>query len=320
MRAVRIHDPGGPEAMRLEEIPTPEPGPGEVRIRVAAAGVNFIDVYHRSGFYPLPSLPAGLGREGSGTVEAVGAGVDGFVEGDRVAFVDAPGAYADEVLLPAARAVPVPDTVELETAAACLLQGMTAHYLLHTLGRVTTGDRVLVHAAAGGVGLLAVQMAKAAGAYVVGACGSEEKAARARQAGADACVLTGGDWVAAVLAATDGRGVDLALDGVGRATFEGSVRATRVRGQIVLFGQASGEPEPIRPRRLLGSRTLSCASLFDYVRERAELLERAAAVFDAIAAGRLAIHVDRRFPLAEAADAHRRLEGRQSSGKILLVP
>jgi NADPH2:quinone reductase len=290
-------------------------------VAVHAAGVNFIDVYLRSGYYPSGPLPAGAGKEGSGVVEAVGPGVDEPAVGDRVAFVDAAGAYAERVVLAAERTIPLPEGVGFEAGAALPLQGMTAHYLTHTIRPLTPGDRVLIQAVAGGVGLLATQMAKISGAEVIGTCSTPEKAERARAAGADHVILyTETDFVAEVERLTGGRGVDLAIDGVGRATFTGSVAATRVRGHVILFGPASGEPEPIRPRKLLGSRTLTSATLFDYVRERRELLARAAAVFGWHREGRLDPHVDRVLPLAEAAEAHRLLEGRKTSGKLLLEP
>ncbi|HEX6199013.1 MAG TPA: quinone oxidoreductase [Thermoanaerobaculia bacterium] len=319
MQAIRVHEHGGPEVLRLEDIPLPEPGEGEARVRVRFAGVNFIDVYRRTGFYPVPGgLPAVPGGEASGVVEAVGPGVTEVAEGDRVAFWDAAGAYAEAVVHRAERLLPLPDDVSFEAGAALPLQGMTAHYL--TRG-IEEGDTVLVHAAAGGVGLLAVQMAKLAGARVIGTCSTEEKAERARSAGADHVIrYTEEDFVEETKRLTGGDGVDLAIDGVGRATFEGSVAATRVRGHVILFGQASGEPEPIRPRRLLGSRTLTCASLFDYARGRAEMLARAAEVFGWHAAGRLEAHIDRVLPLARADEAHRLLEGRQTTGKLLLEP
>ncbi len=305
----------------LDEIPVPEPGSGEVRVRLEAAGVNFIDTYLRTGFYASGPLPAIAGKEGGGVIDAVGPDVDGVEEGDRVVFFGAAGSYADQVVLPAASVVPVPRDIDLRTAVALTLQGLTAHYLTQAIRPVGSGDRILVHAAAGGVGLLVIQMAKLFGAEVFGTCSTEEKAERARAAGADHVILyTETDFADEVLQSTDGAGVDLVIDGVGRGTFLDSVRATRVRGHVILFGQASGEPEPIRPRAVLGSRTLTCASLFDYVREREELLARAQAVFTWHRIGKLAARIDRVLPLAEAAEAHRLLEGRQTSGKLLLAP
>ena len=321
MKAVRFHEHGGPEVFRVDDLSLPEPGEGEVRVRVRFAGVNFIDVYRRTGLYPVPELPAIPGAEASGVVEAVGPGVTEVKEGDRVAFWDAPGAYAEAVVHRADRLLPLPEGVGFEAGAALPLQGMTAHYLTHTIRPLSAGDTVLIQAAAGGVGLLAVRMAKLAGATVIGTCSTEEKAARVRSAGADhAIVYTERDFVEATKGLTGGEGVDLAIDGVGRATFEGSVAATRVRGHVILFGQASGAPEPIQPRKLLGSRTLTCASLYDYSRDRDEMLDRARRVFGWHADGRLDVHVDRALPLAEAAEAHRLLEGRKTSGKLLLEP
>lgn len=321
MRAIRIHEHGGPEVMRLEDVPVPEPGEREARVRVRFAGVNFIDVYRRTGFYPVPGLPAVPGAEASGVVEAVGPGVTEVAEGDRVAFWDAPGAYAEAVVHRAERLLALPGRVDFQAGAALPLQGMTAHYLTHTIRPLSPGDTVLIHAAAGGVGLLAVQMAKHAGARVIGTCSTEEKAERARSAGADHVIrYTDEDFVERTKELTGGEGVDLTIDGVGRATFEGSVAATRTRGHVVLFGQASGEPDPIRPRRLLGSRTLTTASLFDYARDRDELLERAGQVFRWHREGALEVRVDRVLPLAEAGEAHRLLQDRKTSGKLLLQP
>ena len=321
MRAVRFHEHGGAGVLRLDDVPEPVPAEGEIRIRCEAAGVNFIDVYLRSGFYPTGPLPAVAGKEGAGVVDAVGAGVAGIAVGDRVGFFSAAGSYAEQVLLPAEMAIPLPDGISTQTAAAALLQGMTAHYLTRGIRPLEKGDRVLIQAVAGGVGLLATQMAKLAGARVIGTCSTREKRRRALASGADHVILyTEEDFVAATLARTDGEGVDLAIDGVGKATFEGSVKATRLRGHIILFGQSSGEPDPIRPRRLLGSRTLTCASLFDYARRREERLERAGDLLRWIAAGDLKVHVHQALPLEEARQAHEILEGRATSGKVLLVP
>lgn len=319
MRAVRFHRTGGPEVLSLDDVPRPEPGPGEIRVGLRYAGVNFIDVYLREGRYDPGALPATAGKEGAGTVEVVGEGVGEVVEGDRVAFFDAKGSYAEAVVIAAERAIPVPGDLAWELAAALPLQGMTAHYLTHTIRPLGPGDRVLIHAAAGGVGHLAVQMAKLAGAEVFGTCSTTEKAARVEALGADHAIRYDEvDFADEVLRLTGGEGVDLAIDGVGRATFEDSVRATRTRGQVILFGQASGEPDPIRPRKLLGSRTLTSASLFDYTRTREELLEHAEAVFGWASDGAIEVAIDRIVPLADAADAHRALEGRETSGKVLL--
>jgi NADPH2:quinone reductase len=303
----------------VDELPVPEPGPGEARVRVERAGLNFIDTYLRSGFYDPGSLPAVAGMEGAGTVEKLGPEVGDLAEGDRVAFFDAKGAYAEFVVHRAERLIPVPEGLDPEFAAALPLQGMTAHYLTRTIRPLGPGDTVLVHAAAGGVGHLAVQMARLAGATVFGTCGAPEKAERLRELGIERVIrYDEEDFVERVLEATDGRGVDLAIDGVGRATFLGSVRATRVRGHVILFGQASGAPDPFRPRQVLGSRTLTSASLFDYARDREELLGRAGEVFGWALEGKLEVWIDRTLPLEEAGEAHRLLEGRRTSGKVLL--
>ncbi len=320
MRAVRFHRSGGPEVLQLDEIPVPSPGPGEVRIGLRFAGVNFIDIYLRSGLYDPGPLPAMAGKEGAGVVTALGAGVTSPRIGERVAFFDAAGSYAEEVLLPAVRALPLPDGLSFEQGAALPLQGMTAHYLVHGIRPVAPGDCVLIHAAAGGVGLLATQLARRAGARVFGTCSTPEKAAIARRAGCDEVILyTETNFGDALLAATGGRGADLVIDGVGQTTFRDSVRATRVRGTLVVFGQSSGMIEPVSPRPVLGSRTLASASLFDYVRAPAELALRSAFVFGLAASAELEVRIDRVFALAAAAEAHRRLASRATSGKVLLA-
>jgi len=319
VKAIRVHSAGGPEVLVLDEVPEPSPGPGEARVRMAFAGVNFIDVYLRSGLYSAGPLPARLGKEGCGVVEAVGDGVTEVAPGDRVAFADGAGAYAERVVLPAHRLLPVPEALGDEAAAALPLQGMTADYLVRTIGHVGEGDAVLVHAVAGGVGLLACQMAKAAGATVLGTCSTEAKAAAARAAGCDHPILyTEEDFAERALELTGGRGCDVVLDSVGRSTFHGSVRATRLRGTLVVFGQSSGMIEPFSPRPVLGSRTLVSSTLFDYIRERGEMVERWERVAGAAAAGTLDVSIDRIVPLAEVADAHRALEARETSGKVLL--
>jgi NADPH:quinone reductase len=319
MRAIRAHAAGGPEVLALDELPVPAPGPGEALVRLAFAGVNFIDVYFRTGLYDPGARPFVPGREGAGVVEALGPGVEGLEVGDRVAFADATGAYAERIVVRADRLLPVPAGLPEEQAAALPLQGMTADYLVRTIGRVVPGDRVLVHAAAGGVGRLACQIAKEDGATVLGTCSTPAKAAIARAAGCDHPILyTEVDFADEVLAATGGRGCDLVLDGVGRDTFAGSVRATRVRGTLVLYGQASGMIEPFSPRKVLGSRTLVTAVLFDYVREPAELLERWRRVASDAVDGRLDLAIERILPLADAGTAHRLLESRATTGKLLL--
>jgi len=319
MRAIQFHSKGGPDVLQLDEISVPSPGPGEVRVGLRFAGVNFIDTYFRSGLYDPGPLPARVGKEGAGVVTAVGSGVTSPCVGDRVAFWSATGSYADEVLLPATQALPLPAALSFELGAALPLQGMTAHYLVHGIRPVAPGDTVLIHAAAGGVGLLATQLAKRAGARVFGTCSTPEKAALARAAGCDEVILYNRtSFAEVVLAATGGTGVDLTIDGVGQSTFLDSVRATRVRGTVIVFGQSSGMIAPFSPRPVLGSRTLVSASLFDYARTPEELAERSSFVFDLAAAGALDVRIDSIFPLDRAEDAHRRLESRASAGKVLV--
>ena len=321
LRAVRFHRTGGPEVLWVDEIPVPEPGPGEVRIQVELAGLNYIDTYLRSGLYDPGPLPAVAGKEGAGLVERLGPGVRGVTEGDQVAFFDARGTYAERVVHRAERLLHLPDDLDPALGAALPLQGMTAHYLTQTIRPLAPGDTVLVHAAAGGVGHLAVQMARLAGATVFGTCGSAAKADRLRTLGVDHVIrYDEEDFVERVLEGTQGRGVDLAIDGVGRATFPGTVRATRLRGHVVLFGQASGPVEPFHPREVLGSRTLTTATLFDYARDRQELDRRYGEVIAWALEGKLKLWIDRVLPLEEAGQAHRLLEDRQTSGKVLLEP
>ncbi len=319
MRAIRFHANGGPEVLRLDEIAEPLPAPGEARVAVRVAGVNFLDTYLRSGLYDAGPLPAIAGKEGMGVVDALGEGVDGLKIGDRVAFFEARGGYAEKIVLPFERLLPLPDSIGDADGAALPLQGLTADYLVRTIAAVTPGSTILVHAAAGGLGRLAVQLAKAAGARVFGTCSTEAKAKVAREAGCDDVFLYGRvDFAREALAATGGRGCDVVLDSVGRDTFAGSVRATRVRGTIVLFGQSSGMIEPFSPRAVLGSRTLVSATLFDYARENGELGERWRRITADVAAGRMRLAIDRVLPLAGAAEAHRLLESRATTGKLLL--
>jgi NADPH2:quinone reductase len=321
MRAVRYHRTGGPEVLEIDALPLPQPGPGEVRVRVRLAGVNFIDTYLRRGSYDPGAMPALAGKEGAGQVDAAGPGVSEPAVGERVAFFDARGSYAEAVVIPAARAILVPTAVDDLQAAALPLQGMTARYLTREIRTLAEGDTVLIHAAAGGVGHLAVQMAKHAGAVVFATCSGEQKAARVRELGADHVIRYDlVDFADEILRLTGGRGVDVAIDGVGRATFVDTVRATRVRGHVIFFGQSSGAPDPIEPRKLLGSRTLTTATLFDYARTRAELLGLAEPVMSAAAEGWLMARIDRVLPLEEAAHAHALLESRSTMGKVLLEP
>jgi NADPH2:quinone reductase len=321
-KAIVVERTGGPEALQLAERDPGAPGPGQLRVRVAAAGVNFIDVYFRTGLYPRP-LPFVAGLEGAGRVEAVGPGVGGFAPGDRVAWASAPGSYAEVVAAPAAQLVAIPNGVADDLAAAAMLQGMTAHYLVHALREPRPGDVALVHAASGGTGLLLVQLLKRAGVRVIGTCSSEAKAALAREAGAERVVrYDREDFAAAARAETGGRGVDVVYDGVGRATFDGSLASLRPRGLLALFGQASGPVPPFDLQRLNsgGSLMLTRPSLAHFVATREELELRAGAVLSAIADGSLRVRVGARFPLAEAAAAQRALESRATSGKVLLIP
>jgi NADPH2:quinone reductase len=322
MRAIRIDAFGGPEVLRLVEVPEPSPGPGQVVVRVGAAGLNFIDVYHRTGLYPNP-LPFVPGLEGAGVVAGLGPGVTAFREGDRVAWTGIPGAYAERAILPADRAVAVPPAIGTETAAALMLQGLTAHYLSSSTFPLAPGHTCLVHAAAGGVGLLLVQMAKRRGARVIGTVGTEAKAALAREAGADDVILYAQeDFLKAVKRLTDGRGVDVVYDSVGKTTAEKSLDCLVPRGMVVFFGNASGPVPPIDPLSLSrkGSLFLTRPTLVHYVADRASLEARAADVLGDVAAGRLRVRIDRTYPLAEAAEAHRALEGRRTAGKVLLIP
>jgi NADPH2:quinone reductase len=320
--AIVVREHGGAEVLRPEEREVGAPAGGQVRVAVRAAGVNFIDVYFRTGLYPRP-LPFVAGLEGAGVVEAVGEGAGGLAAGDRVAWASVPASYAEAVIAPADALVKVPDRVDDETAAAAMLQGMTAHYLTHGVRATRAGDVALVHAAAGGTGLLLVQMLAAAGARVIGTCSSPEKEALAREAGCERTVRHGeADVVAAVRDATGGRGADVVYDSVGRDTFDRSLQCLRPRGLLVLFGQSSGPVPPFDLQRLNagGSLFVTRPSLAHYVATRAELEERASAVLGAVAARKLRVRIGARFPLAKAAGAHRALEGRATAGKVLLIP
>jgi len=321
-RSIQVRETGGPEVLRLETAEPDEPGPGSVRVRVAAAGVNFIDVYFRTGLYPRP-LPFVLGLEGAGTIEAVGAGVRGFAPGDRVAWASAAGSYADHVVAPERMIVHVPDGVADDLAAASMLQGMTAHYLTQGVRETRPGDVALVHAAAGGVGLLLVQMLKAAGATVLGTCSTAEKAELVRAAGADHVIrYTQEDFTPRTRQLTEGRGADVVYDSVGQTTFEGSLASLRPRGLLVLFGQSSGKVPPFELQGLndRGSLFVTRPSLLHYTATREELEFRAGEVLGAVAKGDLDVRIGARFALADAAGAHRALEGRKTTGKVLLIP
>ncbi|WP_437682537.1 quinone oxidoreductase family protein [Sorangium sp. So ce131] len=322
MLAIRPKSAGGPEVMTLEEHPTPAPGPGEALVRVEAAGVNFIDIYQRSGQYKL-DLPIPLGLEGAGRVEAVGPGVAEVREGDVVAWTGIPGSYATHVRTPVAKLVPVPEGVSAKVAAAAMLQGLTAQYLVRSTFPLGPGHTCLIHAAAGGVGLLLCQMAKRLGARVLGTVSTEEKARLAREAGADEVIqYTQADFEAEARRLTGGAGVHVVYDGVGKDTFEKSLGALRLRGTLVLFGQASGAVPALDPQILSqkGSLYLTRPSLMHYTATREELLERSADVLGAIARGELNVSIGATYPLAEAAEAHRALNGRRTTGKVLLLP
>jgi NADPH2:quinone reductase len=322
MNAVRIHQPGGPDALRYEEVPTPLPAEGEALVRLRAVGVNFIDIYHRSGQYSL-SFPAIIGQEGAGVVDSVGSGATEVTPGDRVAFANVPGCYAEFATVPAWRCVKIPASLTFEQAAAAMLQGMTAHYLSHTTYPIRQGDTVLVHAAAGGVGALLVQMAKRRGAKVLGTVSSEEKGQVAREAGADVVInYIRTDFVPEVKRLTDGHGLPVVYDSVGRDTFDRSLDCLALRGMLVLFGQASGRVPPLDPQVLnaKGSVFLTRPSLHHYTHTREELLSHAEEVLQWIGDGTIRLRIDQSFPLSRAAEAHAYLQSRQALGKILLIP
>jgi NADPH2:quinone reductase len=322
MKAVRIHQNGGAEVLRYEELPTPAPGAGEALIKIEAVGVNFIDIYFRQGLYKA-ALPITLGQEAAGVVEAVGPGVTEVRPGDRVAYAGVLGSYAEHAIVPAARLVTLPAGVEARSAAAVMLQGMTAHYLACDTFPLKPGHTALVHAAAGGVGLLLTQMAKMRGARVIASVGSAEKAQLARQAGADEAVVnTEQDFQAEALRLTGGKGVDVVYDSVGKATWEKSLYSLRPRGMLVLFGNASGPAPPIDPLLLTqrGSLYLTRPKLGDYTVTREELLARAGEVLGWLASGKLKLRIEHVYPLAEAAQAQQALEGRKTTGKVLLIP
>ena len=321
MRAVVVQEQGGPEVLRILDLPEPVPGPGEVRVDVRAAGVNFLDLQQRSGNYPMRT-PFPAGNEGAGVVSALGPDVEGVAVGDRVAWAMVRGGYAEQVVLPAHRLVPVPPGVDDETAAAVLLQGLTAHYLTRATYPVQPGDDVLVHAAAGGTGLLLVQLVTAAGGRVIGTASTDEKADLARAAGADVVLRSGSpDLVDRVRELTGGRGVAAVYDGVGQATFDTSRRSLRRRGVLVLFGVASGPVPPLDPQVLAkNSVYLTRPGLVDHIHTREELLARAGEVLDLVADQRLRVRIGGRYPLDDAARAHEDLASRRTTGKLLVLP
>jgi NADPH2:quinone reductase len=323
-RAVRIHQPGGPEALRVDQVDLDEPGPGEVRVRHEAIGVNFIDAYHRSGLYPVPSLPATIGMEAAGVVEAVGPGVEDLAVGDRVGYATAgPGAYADTRVLPAAAALALPAELDARSAAAVMLKGMTVEYLVRRCFPVSPGMLVVFHAAAGGTGLLACQWLADLGATTIGVVGSPEKAELARQHGCHHPVVRGrDDLVATVRALSDGRGAAVVYDSVGQATLDLSLDCLARRGTLVSFGNASGPPRAVDPLELgrRGSLFLTRPSLMDYTAGRRELEDSASAVFDAVLRGALRPVVGQTHALDQAAEAHAALEARRTVGATLLLP
>lgn len=322
--AIEIHAHGGPDTLRYAPVEIGDPGRGEVCLKQTAIGVNFIDTYHRTGLYPVPQLPTGIGLEAAGRIEKTGSGVEGFQVGDRVAYAcPPPGAYATDRVMPVDRLVKLPDSVTDEQAAGMMLKGMTVEYLIRRAFRVEEGMPVLFHAAAGGVGLIACQWLKALGATVIGTVGSKEKAEIASAHGCDHTIrYDEEDFVSRVKELTDGRGVPVVFDGVGKATWEGSLDCLAPRGTIVSYGNASGEVPAFKPLVLSqkGSLYLTRPKLFDYTAERDELLASANALFDVVESGQVTIEVNQRYPLSEAARAHEDLEARRLTGSTLLVP
>jgi NADPH2:quinone reductase len=322
MNAIQVSQTGGPEVLALVEVPTPTPKPNEALIEIKAAGVNFIDVYFREGRYPAP-LPFINGQEGAGVIKAVGSEVADLKPGDRVAYTSSLGSYAEFAAVPAARLVKIPDGLEFDQAAAAMLQGMTAHYLVNSSYKLQSGETALIHAAAGGVGLLLVQMAKKIGARVIATAGTEEKAQLARDAGADKCIVyTQADFETETKKLTDGKGVHVIYDGVGKETFDKDLEVLRPRGYLVLFGGSSGAVPPFDLIKLSqkGSLFITRPTLNHYTATREELEWRAGEVLGAVANGGLKLRIHKTYPLAEAAQAHRDLEGRKTTGKLLLVP
>ena len=322
MKAIQVQKTGGPEVLTVVDLPVPKPKPNEAIVKIAASGVNFIDVYFREGRYPAP-LPFVDGQEGAGTVTEVGTDVKAFKPGDHVAYSNVLGSYAEYAAVPAEKLVKVPSGISDEQAAAAMLQGMTAHYLVHSTYPLKKGETALIHAAAGGVGLLLVQMAKNIGARVIGTVGSDEKAKLAKDAGADEVIIyTKQDFEAETRRLTDNKGVHVVYDGVGKSTFDGDLNVLRARGYLVLFGGASGAVPPFDPIKLSqkGSLFLTRPTLMNYTSSREELEQRAGDVLNWIAAGKLKLRIEHKYKLADAAQAHRDLEGRKTTGKIILEP
>jgi NADPH2:quinone reductase len=323
MKAIRVNAPGGVEVLRLEDVPQPAAAAGQAVVKIAAAGVNFMDVYQRTGQYKSTPLPLTLGQEAAGVVTAVGPGVTDVRVGDRVAYTGVQGAYAEYAAVPADRLVALPDGVSTQQGAATMLQGITAHYLATSTYPLKAGDTCVVHAAAGGMGLLLVQIAKRRGARVIATVSTQEKAALAREAGADEVILyTERDFEAEVRRLTNGSGVQVVYDSVGKTTFDKGLNVLARRGMMVLCGQSSGAVGPLDPQLLnqKGSLFLTRPTIAHYIATRSELLARAADVLGWIRAGTLKLRIGLELPLAQAAEAHRRLEGRQTTGKVLLIP
>jgi NADPH2:quinone reductase len=324
MKAFRIYQTGGPEVMRWEDVEVGDPGPGQVRLRHTAVGLNFRDILVRRGAHPVQSFPSGIGIESAGVIDALGPGVSGLSVGQRVVCVAGPdGAYAEARLVPAARVVPLPEAIDERTAASMMIRGMTARYLLRETYAVKRGDTVLVHAAAGGVGLILCQWAKHLGATVIGTVGNQAKAEIACAHGCDhTIVYTAEDFAERVRALTVGAGVPVVYDSIGKATFEKSLACLRPRGLLVSFGEASGDPEPIAPRRLgqLGSIYLTHPSLPDYTATRSALLACAGELFDMVGSGKIKIEINQSYALADAPRAHREVESRQTTGCTVLIP
>jgi NADPH2:quinone reductase len=322
--AIRIHQPGGPEALVWEEVEVGAPGPGEVRLAQSAVGLNYIDVYHRTGLYPVPALPTAIGMEAAATVEAVGDGVAELAPGDRVAYASGPvGAYAEARLMPAGRVVKLPDEISDQQAAAMMLQGMTARYLIRRTYRVAAGETVLFHAAAGGVGLIACQWLKHLGATVIGTVGSEEKAALARAHGCDHTInYRSENFSERVRELTDGAGVPVVYDSVGKDTFDGSLDCLAPMGMMASFGNSSGPVAPFEPGILSakGSLFLTRPSLIHYTAKREDLVASAEDLFEVVGSGAVKIEVNQTYPLAEAAQAHRDLEARKTTGSTIMLP
>ena len=322
MKAIRVHQHGGPEVLTYEDAPDPSPAPDQAVVKIDAAGVNFIDIYFRTGLYKT-DLPFTNGQEAAGVVTAVGSDVSDLQAGDRVAYAGVAGSYAEYAAVPAARLVKLPDGVDTRNAAAVMLQGMTVHYLTHSTFPLAPGHTALIHAAAGGVGLLLVQVAKMRGARVIGTCSTQEKAAKVREAGADEVILyTEQDFETEVKRITKGEGVHVVYDPVGKTTWEGSLNCLRPRGMAVFFGNASGPVPPVEPLALTsrGSLFMTRPSLAHYAAKREELLERASDVLGWVSSGKVSVNIGETFPLSEAGEAQRKLAARLTSGKLLLLP